>query len=379
VGPQADVPAEPAVSVTALPGRLKSAFSRWWIGVRRSQRWFDHVVRAWNRYKGNSGDYLAGAITYFSFLALFPVILLGVSIAAFVLKAHPDALQTLLDNVEKNAPGGLGSTIKTAIDTAIKARAGVGLIGLVGTLLAGLGWVANLRLATALVWGTGKFQRPFAKAKLADATILVGLGLGLLVSVALTAGGTRLSDLVLRHTGLHSVPGSSFLAPVVGIVLAIAADVLIFGFLLLRLPRASVPRGLGLRGALLAAVGFEVLKIVGTLYLARVSQSPAASAFGSILGVLVFLNLVFRFLLFCVAWIATGLDPYDSVAGENLADAADIARPPDQPPAGQPAPAPAPVAVAGALIGAGAAVGAGTMTAARWWWRRARRRGTPAG
>ena len=100
----------------------------------------------------------------------------------------------------------------------------LGLIGLVGTLFAGLGWVANLRLASSLVWGTGWVKRPFLKAKIADGIVLVGLGIALLVSLALTAGGTRLSSYVLTHTGLKSVPGSQFLTPVVGIVVAIAAD-----------------------------------------------------------------------------------------------------------------------------------------------------------
>lgn len=352
--------------VKALVARLRARLAAVFAGARQRMPWLDHVVRAWGRYKGNSGDYLAGAITFFSFLALFPLILLGVSIASFVLNAHPDALNTLLNNVEKNAPGGLGDTIKSAINTAIKARTGVGIVGLVGTLFTGLGWVANLRLATSLVWGTGKLKRPFLKAKIADSIVLVGLGVGLLVSVALTAGGTAASQVLLKHSGLDSVPGSGFLAPLIGIVLALLADMVIFGFLLLRLPRATVPRGLGLRGALLAAVGFEILKVIGTFYLAKIGRSPAASALGSVLGVLVFLNLVFRYLMFCVAWIATGLDAYDSKP--------DLVAPPTPPATERTARAPSPAAVAGTLLGAGAAVGVGTVGAARWWWRRSRRR-----
>lgn len=366
----------------AVVGAVKNLIARLraWVGQARRVTWIDHVVRAWTQYKANSGDYLAGAITYFSFLALFPVILLGVSIAGFVLHSHPAALQTLLNNVEKNAPGGLGSTIKTAIDTAISARTGVGIVGLVGTLFTGLGWVANLRLGIELVWGAGKSQRNFLKAKTADSVVLLGLGLGLLVSIALTAVGTGLSDVVLRDTGLDSVPGSSYLAALAGIVIAIAADVLIFTFLLLRLPRVTVPRRLGLRGALLAAVGFEILKILGTYYVARIAKSPAVSAFGSILGVLVFLNLVFRFLLFCVAWMATDVDRYGHSLPESAAEDPDIARMPDEAAsAAEKPPPPSPVKVASALLGAGAAIGAGGLGAARWWWWRSRKVSAAAG
>jgi membrane protein len=362
--------------VKALIARLKAALTRWWVGLRQSWRWLDHVVRAWGRYRNNAGNYLAGGIAYFSFLALFPIVLLGVSIAGFVLHARPETLQNLYDTIEKNAPGGLGKTIETAIQTAINFRTSVGVIGLAGTLFVGLGWVANLRLATSLVWGTGWIKRPFLKAKIADGIILIGLGVALIISLALTAGGTALSSFILDHTVLGSVPGSQFLTPVVGIVMAIAADIVIFGFLLIRLPQASVPPGLAFRGALLAAVGFEVLKIIGAYYLAIVGRSPAASAFGSILGVLIFFNLVFRFLLFCVAWIATAME-------SGAAPKPAVPEPPAPSPSAEPVeptPAtagPSPTVVAGTLVGAGAAVGAGSVTAASLW-RRARRRSKAA-
>jgi membrane protein len=361
--------------VKDLVARLKAAFTRWWLGLRRSWRWLDHVVRAWERYRKNAGNYLAGGIAYFSFLALFPIVLLGVSIAGFVLHARPDTLQNLYDTIARNAPGGLGKTIKTAIQTAINFRTSVGLIGLLGTLFAGLGWVANLRLASSLVWGAGWVKRPFLKAKIADGIILIGLGIGLLISLTLTAGGTKLSSFIPTHTVLGSVPGSQFLTPVIGIVVAVAADIVIFGFLLIRLPHAKVPPGLAFRGALLAAIGFEILKIIGTYYLAIIGRSPAFSAFGSVLGVLIFFNLVFRFLLFCMAWIATAME---SGAAPKPAVLERPVPPPHEPVEPTPAPAgPSPTVVAGTLVGAGAVVGVGSVTAASLW-RRARRRSKAA-
>jgi membrane protein len=362
--------------VKDLVARLKAALIRWWLGVQQSWRWLDHVVRAWQRYRQNAGNYLAGGIAFFSFLALFPLVLLGVSVAGFVLHARPETLQNLYDTIERHAPGELGTTIHTAIQTAINARASVGLIGLVGTLFAGLGWVANLRLASSLVWGTGWVKRPFLKARIADGVVLVGLGIGLLLSLTLTAAGTRLSSFVLTQTGLKSVPGSQFLTPAVGLVMALAADTVIFGFMLIRLPHATVPPGLALRGALLAAAGFEILKIIGTYYLAIVGRSPAVSAFGSILGVLIFFNVVFRFLLFCMAWISTAMDPGEEPKAAVLLPPAAPPTAPVEPPPAAP-PRPSPTVVAGTLVGAGAAVGAGSITAASLW-RRSRRRSKAA-
>ena len=69
-----------------------------------------------------------------------------------------------------------------------------------------------------------------------------------------------------------------------------------------------------MRAAVLAAVGFEILKVVGTYYIATTTKNPAVATFGPIIGVLLFLNLVFRFLLYCTAWTATGT-PDDPLAG----------------------------------------------------------------
>jgi hypothetical protein len=52
-------------------------------------------------------------------------------------------------------------------------------------------------------------------------------------------------------------------------------------------------------------VGFEVLKQVMTFYLSSVTISPSGAVFGSLLGLLVFVNFVSRFTLFVTAWAAT--------------------------------------------------------------------------
>ena len=48
-----------------------------------------HTVLAWQRMTVHNGGQFAGAITYFSFLALFPLLLLVISVAGFVLQGAP--------------------------------------------------------------------------------------------------------------------------------------------------------------------------------------------------------------------------------------------------------------------------------------------------
>lgn len=286
--------------------RLKDRAGALWRSQRSERAWLDHAVRAWTQLSKTNGGLLAGALTFFSFLSLFPLILLAVSVAGFVFSANPELEQRLFDKIAEQAPGQLGDTIKASITAAVNAKASLGIVAVLGLLLTGLGWINNLRQATEQVWGHPPQQRSFLAAKSADLVVLVGLGLGLLFSVALTAGGTALSGILLRAVNLDDAPGARWLTTVIGLAIAVVADLAIFGFLIVRLPRATVGFGLALRGTVLMAVGFEILKLFGTYYIARVASSPTVGAFGSIIGILVWFNLVFRYLLYCTAWTATG-------------------------------------------------------------------------
>ena len=56
---------------------------------------------------------------------------------------------------------------------AVRSRASFGLVGLFGLLLAGLGWIGNLRAAINAVWDERPPARNIVLAKLADAGILL--------------------------------------------------------------------------------------------------------------------------------------------------------------------------------------------------------------
>ncbi|MDQ1716844.1 MAG: rane protein [Pseudonocardiales bacterium] len=340
-----------------------------WRSVKERRPGIAHIVRGYQHYKKNHGDHLAAAITYFSFLALFPLILLGVSVVGFVLASHADLQAELLKDIAKNVPGDFGRTVQTSVDSAVRNRTSVGLVGLVGVALAGLGWIANLRTAIDTVWGLPEAKRSFVRAKLADALVLIGLGLGVLISIALTAGGTSASGVVLRSLHLDDVTGAGILASVLGILLGVLGSSLIFGWLLIRLPDVEVSRHTAIQTTLLAAVGFEILKVVGTIYIARATQSPAVAIIAPVLGILIWIDLVSRYLLYCVAWAATDSDTPGSQR-EPLAE--DLASVPVEPIQGRrPAVSSvSPIGIAAGLIGAGAAIGGACVAG---WQRRHRR------
>lgn len=299
--------------------RIKSGFAARWTALQARWTWLRHVVAAWGRMQDNNGSQYAAAITYFSFLALFPLLLLAVSILGFALHSDPSAEQGFFNHLTDNVPGALGETLEKSIQAAIDSRASLGIVGLLGVLLTGLGWVGNVRAAIDAVWGRVPPKINYVKAKLADLVVLGGLGVGAVVSIGLTVIGTSVTDQILRAAGLDGVPGATVLLKVLGIALAIAGDMLMFWWLMLRLPKIDVPPRLAVKGVLLAAVGFEVLKIVGSYTIAHTANSPTAGPFAGVIAILIWMQLVARWMLFSCAWTAT-------VADETARRPADPAR-----------------------------------------------------
>ena len=60
-----------------------------------------------------------------------------------------------------------------------------------------------------------------------------------------------------------------------------------------------------MRAGLIAAVAFEVFKLVASIYLRSVVTGPAGATFGPVLGLMVFAYITARLILFATAWAAT--------------------------------------------------------------------------
>lgn len=276
--------------------------------LRRKYPWLDHLVRANDAFTERYGNHYAAAITYFSVLSLIPLLMVGFAVAGFVLAGNETALTELREGIIRSAPEGLGDLFASIVGAALESRAGAGLIGLAVALYSGLGWMTNLRDALTAQWGQEKKKLPFLSTRLKDLVALIGLGVALVVSFGLTAVGGGVGRFLLGLMGLEDQGWARFLLQAATVLLSLLANVLVFLWVLSQLPREKVAPRSAVRGAIIAAVGFEILKQVGGIYLTSVTSSPAGALFGPIIGLLVFANLVARFLLFVTAWTATATE-----------------------------------------------------------------------
>jgi membrane protein len=275
--------------------------------LRSRHAWLDHLVRAGERYTETHGNHYAAAITYFSVLALVPLLMVAFASVALVLLSNPTLLAQLKAEIGKALPAGLAQTLSPVIDQAITSATTVGVIGLLFALVTGLGWMTNFRDALSVQWGHGQHPPTSYLRRLGtDLASLIGLGLAIVLSFGLTAfvsGG--FARQILGYLGLGGAGWAAWLLELLALVLGLVSSWLVFLWVFARLPREPVTWRSAIRAAIGAAVGLEVIKRVMVVYLAAVIETPAGAAFGPILGLLIFIFTVSQFVLFLTAWAAT--------------------------------------------------------------------------
>jgi membrane protein len=248
---------------------------------------------------------MAAGVTYFAFLGLFPVLLLAASIVGLVLAGNTLLQESLYDAILEAFPGSTGRQLVSELQSAVDSAGVVGVVGVIGFLYAGLRTMDKLRIGMERIWKGRADEPEFLRDNLQDLVALVLLGAVGLLSLALTGFTTRARAAVLDVLGLEGSPGLSFVTALIGIALSVATGVVVFLWLLRVVPSTSYGLRLLLPGALFGAAGFEGLKLMGTLYLSLISGSVTATAFGGAVGILVWINVVFRCAFFTAAWTAT--------------------------------------------------------------------------
>ncbi|WKN16913.1 YihY/virulence factor BrkB family protein [Streptomyces sp. JUS-F4] len=273
-----------------------------------------HAWRSYERLDRVHWARLAAAITFISFLALFPLIAVGAAVAAALLSDKQ--LDTIKDKLADQVPG---ISDQLGIDGLVANAGTVGLVAGALLLFTGVGWVGSMRECLRAVWELDDVQKANpVVAKVKDAVLLVGLGGAVLATVAVSSIGSiavgRTADLI----GIPDGGAGGVLLRVAALAVAVVADFLLLLYLLTLLPGVEPPRRRLVVAALLGAVGFELLKLLLGSYMREVAGKSMYGAFGVPIALLLWINFTAKLLLFCAAWTATGSK--DEEGAENQED-----------------------------------------------------------
>lgn len=288
--------------------------------ARERSRLFDHVAASIAHYGRADGSGWAGSVTYFAFLAFFPIMALvffGVGLLAR--SEGQDELEAIINRLLPDLIGPGDGQIELTVFAENAGR--VGLLGLLGFLYAGLGWMSAMRNALQAMFEKPVKDRPdLLRGKLRDLGTLAAVGGLLLLAYGVTTAANRFSDDILERLGIDSgaaAPQAALWVLSVLLALVLITSLLMLLYQLLARPRVS-HRALR-EGAVLAAAGFVVLKLGADQLITLAHGQPAFRVFGFALVLLVLINYFSRVVMFGAAWAYTSCREPDLAEDEQVA------------------------------------------------------------
>lgn len=258
---------------------------------RRRSRAFDHLCRAILRYDDVLGGRLAAAIAYYGFFAVFALALIGYSVFGLLVKANKDLFEVVQRFLGQNLPF-------LDVEAILSSGRTVGVIGLIGLIFTGIGWVEAIRSSQRLIWRLNQHPGYFGVRQVLDLLVLIGVLLLIAVSVLAVAA---LESFLEWATDGHA----SFLLSVVSWTLTVVINMLLAAALLVAVPRLRMTVRRLVPPVLMVGIGITLLNTVGRTFVAYVQRNPAYALVGGAVGALVYLYVFNQLLLFGAAWAAT--------------------------------------------------------------------------
>lgn len=235
-----------------------------------------------------NGDDQAGsfavAVAFYAFFAVFPLLLVFMTILGYVLAGDLSLMRSVRDSVLGSFPV-IGDTLE---HSRLHGNALALALGVALSLWSSLGVTGALNTALDHVWGIPPHERDsFLQKKLRGLLLL--LCVGTLFVIATGASGIVSSGL-----------GGGALLHAFGILVSLGVNVCVFmasfRFLCSDPPawRTLLP------GAIAAGVLWTVLQLLGGLYIGHIAHSnDAYGTFAFVLGILAWLHLGAQLTMYC--------------------------------------------------------------------------------
>lgn len=239
------------------------------------------------RYGETGGGTQAALLTYYGFLALFPLLMVLTTITNDVIGNHPELQHTVIEGVTSYFPL-LGNQLSVHVNTL--NRSGLALIiGILFTLYGARGVADAFRQGVQHIWQIPERKRDgFPKSTLKSLCMLLVGGLGLITASVLA--------------GLASSAGHAVGFRILSLLLNMFILFWLFDFLI----NISLPAHVSFKeirvGAAVAAVGLVILQAAGGYILARQLKNLDAlySYFALALGLLFWIYLQTQILYYAI-------------------------------------------------------------------------------
>ena len=258
---------------------------------QRKHRRVGLPIALFYKFFDDQGGYLAALITYYGFLSIVPLLLLGTATLGFLLAGNVELEQRVLESTlsqfpvigdQLTGPEGLsGSSIAV-------------IVGSLGAVYGALGVVQAAQNAMNIAWAVPRNKRPDPfMSRLRSALLLLTAGLAILATTALAAIGSSRAS-----TG----GGLDVVLEVGATVIAVTLNTVVFTFAFRLLTVADISIRDVLPGAAIAAVVWQLLQTAGVAFVENVVQEadPTNGVFALVLGLIAWTYVGAVTLVLCV-------------------------------------------------------------------------------
>ncbi|MCX6345459.1 MAG: YihY/virulence factor BrkB family protein [Armatimonadetes bacterium] len=252
--------------------------------IKRSSKFMHVVIKD---YTEDNGSLVAAAVSFYVFLSLIPILLLGIAIIGYALGSSARAESLILSTLTSNAPKLAAQResldfLRGVIDQVIAGRGVATGVGLLALLWVGTSLVANLEKAINIAWRVK--QRKFLRKRLLALGVLAMMGGLLGVSLGITAfmNAVRSLDISVPWINEREV---SWAWQLFGYMAPVALTVLTYTLFYKIMPNTSVGWKSAFAAGLFAGTLLYIAQLVFGYYATHFANYSAV--YGSLAGVFI--------------------------------------------------------------------------------------------
>ncbi len=230
------------------------------------------------KFSEDEGGSMVSLIAYRAFFSLFPLLLLMTTILGYVLAGDEELRKEVVNSTLSQFP-----IIGNQLKGGTLSGSGIALaVGIVGSVLAGLGVVLETEQTFNRCWGVPKAgERGFVGSRVRAIGLLVILG-------GLAVVSTVISGLAAGGADFLGAGGE-----VAGLAIATALNLVVFGAVFRLLTTDTVETRALIPGVIVATVGWEILQVAGGWYISHEVKNASAvyGTFALVIGLLAWIHL----------------------------------------------------------------------------------------
>ncbi|CAN5731200.1 inner membrane protein YhjD [soil metagenome] len=284
----------PRDAVSSRVGSLVTQAKLWLEHARADHAFIDVAVRTFTRFSEDDGASYAAALTYFTFLSIFPLLAFALAALGFVTFGNEELQRDIFKAGVDAAPLLRDALTPEGLEIVESNRRRLAVTGVALALYSGSGAVVALEHALNRIFHVAD-EPSFVHKRLRSLKWLSILGAAAAASLALSAAARFSTEIFGSFGPVDEAMAALFYAA--GVLVGVG----IFATAFKVLPVTELRWREVLPGAVLAAALFEVLKIGGATYLAAGARGRQATfgAFAAAAGLLVAAYLASQITLRC--------------------------------------------------------------------------------